>query len=263
MEYIVKKIDVQKDYVNIKAIDSNSCSYSFKIHAVAFANYYFRVDSIVNEVDFNNLLNESKYYFIKDQVISKLKVKDYSKYEIKELIKDKLNDDELNRLINDLERNNYINDYNYIKRIFNESESKLKGKLYIESKLKGKELDENIIKAFFEHYNEEELANKLSNREYKKLENKHPKNTIINKISYKLNYNGFSEYVINDVISSLEHIKSSDNTLLIEKDYLKLVKKYQNKYKDKELERKVIESLLLKGYNYKSVKEYIGGIPHD
>jgi amidophosphoribosyltransferase len=182
---------------------------------------------------------------------------------VKELIKDKLNDDELNRLINDLERNNYINDYNYIKRIFNESESKLKGKLYIESKLKGKELDENIIKAFFEHYNEEELANKLSNREYKKLENKHPKNTIINKISYKLNYNGFSEYVINDVISSLEHIKRSDNTLLIEKDYLKLVKKYQNKYKDKELERKVIESLLLKGYNYKSVKEYIGGIPHD
>ena len=54
MEYIVKKIDVQKDYVNIKAIDSNSCSYSFKIHAVAFANYYLRVDSIVNEVDFNN-----------------------------------------------------------------------------------------------------------------------------------------------------------------------------------------------------------------
>ena len=32
---------------------------------------------------------------------------------------------------------------------------------------------------------------------------------------------------------------------------------------NKELERKVIESLLLKGYNYKSVKEYIGGIPHD
>ena len=263
MEYIVKKIDVQKDYVNIKLIDSNSCSYSFKIHAVAFANYYLRVDSIVSEEDFNNLLNESKYYYIKDQVISKLKVKDYSKYEIKEMIKDKLDEDSLTRLINDLERNNYINDYNYLKRIFNDSESKLKGKLYIESKLKGKELDENIINAFFEHYNEEELANKLSNKEYKKLENKHPKNVIINKISMKLNYNGFSEYVINEIVASLEHIKSSNNISLLEKDYLKLVKKYQNKYKDKELERKVIESLLLKGYNYKSVKEYIGGIPHD
>ena len=263
MEYIVKKIDVQKDYVNIKLIDSNSCSYSFKIHAVAFANYYLRVDSIVSEEDFNNLLNESKYYYIKDQVISKLKVKDYSKYEIKELFKDKLNDDELNRLIYDLEKNNYINDYNYIKRIFNEGESKLKGKLYIESKLKGKELDENIINAFFEHYNEEELANKLSNKEYKKLENKHPKNVIINKILMKLNYNGFSEYVTNEIVASLEHIKSSNNISLLEKDYLKLVKKYQNKYKDKELERKVIESLLLKGYNYKSVKEYIGGMPHD
>lgn len=247
MEYIVKKIDVQKDYVNIKLIDSNSCSYSFKIHAVAFANYYLRVDSIVSEEDFNNLLNESKYYYIKDQVISKLKVKDYSKYEIKELFKDKLNDDELNRLINDLEKNNYINDYNYIKRIFNEGESKLKGKLYIEAKLKDKELDENIINAFFEHYNEEELANKLSNKEYKKLENKHPKNVIINKISMKLNYNGFSEHVINEIVASLEYIKSSNNISLLEKDYLKLVKKYQNKYKDKELERKVIESLLLKG----------------
>ena len=68
MEYIVKKIDVQKDYVNVIAIDSNSCSYSFKIHAVAFANYYLRVDSIVNEVDFNNLLNNKylvdSYYLI-------------------------------------------------------------------------------------------------------------------------------------------------------------------------------------------------------
>ena len=45
MEYIVKKIDVQKDYVNVIAIDSNSCSYSSKIHAVAFANHYFRAES--------------------------------------------------------------------------------------------------------------------------------------------------------------------------------------------------------------------------
>ena len=263
MEYLVKDIEILKDVVNIELIDSKLKVLKYKIHAVAFANYYLRKESNISEIDLNNLLNESKYYFIKDQVISKLKVKDYSKYEIKEMIKDKLDEDSLTRLINDLERNNYINDYNYLKRIFNDSESKLKGKLYIESKLKGKELDENIINAFFEHYNEEELANKLSNKEYKKLENKHPKNVIINKISMKLSYNGFSEYVINEIVSSLEQIKSSNNTMLLEKDYLKLVKKYQNKYKDKELERKVIESLLLKGYNYKSVKEYIGGIPHD
>ena len=41
------------------------------------------------------------------------------------------------------------------------------------------------------------------------------------------------------------------------------MKKYQNKYKDKELERKVIESLVLKGYNYKSVKDYVGGKKSD
>lgn len=263
MNYLVKDIEVLKDVVNIKLIDSKSKLISYKIHAVAFANYYLIRESNISGIDLNNLLNESNYYFIKDSVISKLKVKDYSKYEIKELIKDKLNEEGLNRLINDLERNNYINDYNYVKRVFNECESKLKGKLYIESKFKGKEIDDSLINAFFEHYDEKELANKLSNKEYKKLENKCPKNIVINKISTKLNYNGFSEFVINETINSLEYIKSSDNINLLEKDYLKLIKKYQNKFKDKDLERKVIESLLLKGYNYKSIKEYIGGIPHD
>ena len=50
------------------------------------------------------------------------------------------------------------------------------------------------------------------------------------------------------------------NTIFkIFEEYNKLLKKYQNKYQNKELERKVIESLLLKGYNYKSVKAMIEG----
>ena len=261
MEYLVKDIEVLKDVVTIKLSSSNEVSY--KIHVVAFTNYYLRRDTYINECDLNNLLKESEYYFIKDKVISKLKTKDYSKYEIKEFVKDKLDESNLNRLILDLERNNYINDYNYVKRVFNEAESKLKGRLYIESKLKDKEIDESLIKAFFEHYKEDELASTLVYKEYKKIENKYPKTTIINKIAYKLNYNGFSEYVIKEEVSKLEYIKYNDSIELIEKDYLKLIKKYQNKYKDKELERKVIESLILKGYNYKSVKDYVGGKKSD
>jgi SOS response regulatory protein OraA/RecX len=263
MEYLVKDIEVLNDVVTIKLSNSNSNEVLYKIHIVAFTNYYLRRDTYISKIDLNNLLKESDYYFIKDKVISKLKIKDYSKYEIKEFIKDKLDESNLNRLILDLERNNYINDYNYVKRIFNEAESKLKGKLYIESRLNDKEIDESLIKAFLERFNEGMLANKLVYREYKKIENKYPKNTIINKISYKLNYNGFSEYIIKEEISKLEFIKYSDSFDLIEKDYLKLMKKYQNKYKDKELERKVIESLVLKGYNYKSVKDYVGGKKSD
>ena len=144
MEYLVKDIEVLKDVVNIKLLDSNSKILEYKIHAVAFANYYLRRESNISENSLNNLIKESNYYFIKDYVISKLKVKDYSKYEVKQLIKDKVDINEMSRLIDDLERNNYINDYNYIKRIFTEAEYKLKGKLYIESKLKEKELDESI-----------------------------------------------------------------------------------------------------------------------
>ena len=51
-----------------------------------------------------------------------------------------------------------------------------------------------------------------------------------------------------------------NNDDLLKKDLLKSIKKYQNKYENKELERKVIESLVAKGYNYKSVKTLLEGM---
>ena len=50
---------------------------------------------------------------------------------------------------------------------------------------------------------------------------------------------------------------------LIMKDYSKLLKKYQNRLKNKELENKIIESLLVKGYNYKSIKNVVEGMKND
>ena len=263
MEYLVKKIDINKDYVNITLKDEVGCTYKHKIHAVAFANNYFNVGNSFDNDYLNNLLNESDYYNIKDSIIKKLKVKDYSKSEIKEMLIDKLNDYDINKLIIDLERNNYINDYNYVKRIFNDAETKLKGKLYIEDKLKNKEIDDKITMSFFSNLDEKHLASKLINIEYKKLKDKYPKNTIINKISYKLNYNGFSEFVIYEEIEKLEYIKGSNDLDLIKKDYSKLLKKYQNRFKNKELENKIIESLLVKGYNYKSIKNVVEGMKND
>ena len=228
MEYLVKKIDINKDYVNITLKDEVGCTYKHKIHAVAFANNYFNVGNSFDNDYLNNLLKENDYYNIKDSIIKKLKVKDYSKSEIKEMLIDKL-----------------------------------KGKLYIEDKLKNKEIDDKITMSFFSNLDEKYLASKLVNIEYKKLKDKYPKNTIINKISYKLNYNGFSEFVIYEEIEKLEYIKGSNDLDLIKKDYSKLLKKYQNRLKNKELENKIIESLLVKGYNYKSIKIVVEGMKND
>lgn len=259
MQYLINNIEIKNDVVNITLLDKDNNFLKHRIHIIAYTNYYFNVNNSIDEDYLSNILKESNYYFIKDEVIKKLSRKDYSKFEIKEFISNKLSDSETLRLIKDLERNNYINDYNYVKSIFNDAQSKLKGKLYIEDKLNNKEIDENIIKAFFEQYNEEKVAYKLVNNEIKKLKDKCPKNNLISKISMKLNYNGFSEVVIYEQMKSLESLKLTDNKILLEKDYIKLLKKYQKKFENKDLNRKIIESLIAKGYNYKSIREVVEG----
>jgi len=260
MEYLVKEINLLKDTVVIKIYSNDFGMEVFKVHAVAFANNYITIDKKIDKEYLSILLKESKFYEIKDQIIKKLKYKEYSKSEIIKYLNGKLNEDECNKLIADLERNNYINDYNYVKRIFNIAENKLKGKLFIEDSLKDKEIDENLIQSFFSNYNEKYLARKLVKRELNKLKDKYSKSSIINKITYKLNYNGFSDFIINEEILDLEYLKNNDDNELLLKDYQKLLKKYKNKFKNKELDRKVIESLLLKGYNYKSIKNVVEGM---
>lgn len=256
MEYLITNIEVNKEYVLLE-LDN---SIKHKIHIVAYTNYYSRVNTYITEEYLSNLLDESNYYYLKDKIVVKLSKKDYTKQEIIDSLIDKVNESNLNRLIYDLEKNNYLNDYIYVKRIFSESKRKLKGLNYIKSVLDNKNIDENITSVFYENYNEEELARKLVNQTLLKLKDKYPKNSVINKISYKLNYNGFNENLINLLISELEYIKVNTNNELLEKDYNKLIKKYQNKYQNEDLKRKVIESLLVKGYNYKSVKALVEGM---
>lgn len=263
MKYFIINIEIDKDVVIIELKDNDSKVYKYKIHTVAYTNYYVSNNTYIDDEFLSKLLKESSYYFTKDQVIKRLKLKDYSKYEIKEIIKSKLEEEESERLISDLERNNYINDYNYVKYIFESANSKLKGRLYINNILKNKGIDEKIIESFYSYFDERKLAKKLINKEYKKLENKYPINTIINKISYKLNYNGFNEEIINDELENLKGLNNNVDEEILLKDYTKVVKKYQNKYKNKELERKVIETLVAKGYNYKSVKALIEGMKQD
>lgn len=259
MTYLVEDIEILNDVVNITLKDDLK-TYNYKVHAVAFANYYVTIGKRINNEFLSNLLEESKFYFMKDQIIKKLKIKDYSRGQIIEFLNDKMDEYMIDRMIKDLENNNYINDYNYLKNVFNKANSKLKGKLFIINYLKDKYIDEKLLASFFLNFDEKNLAEKLVKTELNKLKNKYPKQVIINKISYKLNYNGFSELIVQDIIDDLQYIKSNDNDDLIIKECTKLVNKYSKKLKNNELERKVIETLVAKGYNYKSVKSVIEGM---
>lgn len=259
MIYLVEDIEILKDVVNIK-LNINSKFEYYRIHAVAFANYYINIGKSIDEEYLSNLLEESKYYFIKDEIIKKLKTKDYTRGEIIMFLENKLDEYSIDRLIKDLENNNYINDYNYLKRVFDNANTKLKGKNYIIKYLENKYIDEKLLNSFFLNFKELELANKLVNIELTKLRNKYSKLAIISKISYKLNYNGFSEFVIQDIMDELQYLKNNDNSEIILKECVKYIEKYKNKLENKELARKVIETLVAKGYNYKSVKSIVEGM---
>ena len=262
MEYLVEDIEILKDVVNIK-LKSNMHLICHKIHAVAFANYYISVGKYISNEYLLKILEESKYYNLKDEVIKKLKNKDYTRGEIIIFLEDKLDEYSIDRMIKDLEKNNYINDYNYLKKVFELANNKLKGKNYIKKYLENKYLDEKLLDSFFVNFKENELANKLVKGELNKLKGKYSKQAILSKISYKLNYNGFSEFVIQDIIDGLQYLKFNNNEEIIVKECKKYLKKYENKLENNDLMRKVIETLVAKGYNYKSVKTIIEGMIND
>ena len=73
MEYLVKKIDINKDYVNITLMDEVGCTYKHKIHAVAFANNYFSVGNSFDNDFLNNRRSDGVIIIVKHfAIIQKL-----------------------------------------------------------------------------------------------------------------------------------------------------------------------------------------------
>lgn len=174
-----------------------------------------------------------------------------SVYELKMyLLKKEYPIDLVEKAIEKLEQQGYLNDRSYAKSyIHNRMITTSSGPYKIEKELLDKKIDSKIIQEEMIVYSKEEQNQKICKIIEKGIKNNKNKggNILRNKIFNDLKMLG---YELSDINSNLSHYSFHNSEEICKKEYDKLYKKYSRKYSGEELKRKIREKMYLKGLDY-------------
>lgn len=219
-------------------------------------------DKEFSKMDFKKIIYDIKINESFNKVLNYLNYGPRSEYEIRLYIqkndKEKtLKVKDYNEIIARLRSLNYVNDELYAKQIVDYYKA-TKGKNYIKQYLREKRVDNSIIEnsiLLIEDDEEIEIALKIANK-YVQTIRKYPFKKQKEMLMNKLLRSGFSLDSINKIITRVEVVDESDLTL--EKDYFKLLKKFENKNMSSfEKKQHILNSLIAKGYDYKKINSIL------
>lgn len=205
------------------------------------------------EVDLSKLesiLKDNEYYEAYNLALSYIEYKLRSSTEIRKYLERKdYSNDLIDKIINELYKNNYINDLNYVKSfIADKLLLSYDGPYKIKNTLLNTGIEESIINDELNKIEdiifEEKIKKIVSKR--RKL-NKKPNSIFISKTyEYLLNL-GYEKEMIASFIYEKNDTSNEEEMILKEKE--KLYKKYSKKYSDNALDYQIKSALYRKGYS--------------
>lgn len=234
----------------------------FQISESMIVKYQILKDNEFSEKEFNIIMSEitkEKFFsntlnYISYQMRSEKEIEDY-------LRKKECPLEILENIITKLKELNYINDDDLAKVYLRESQIKGKGPNTLKNKYITKGISKDIYNKYLDQYSldiEVEIALEIGENLVNKYST-YPINKQKQKIYEKIIRDGFSQSTANKVINSLEYKDDSDEKL--KNEIKKLYFKYETfNYENK---KKLISKLLLKGYEYKKIKEYLEEIMNE
>ncbi len=197
----------------------------------------------------NNAVNA--YFIALNYILIRLR----SKKEIDQyLIKKGINEEKIKEVVGRLERENYINDFNFAKAYANDQlVLSTSGPLKIKNNLIKLGVSKEIIDEVLEETDYNMLKEKMYNLFEKQL--KIRKGNVTSVKTKILNYFLNLGYEKSDVMSLLEnhHFKTDYN--LLKKDFDKLFNKYKNKYDKDKLKYFISGKLYQKGYSKEEINQ--------
>ena len=251
-EYKIVRKKENDDYV-IVFLDNNEKIY---VDAENFFKYNIGSLEVLDEEIYNKLKDAEKIYLAYKGTLRKLAIKDCTIKQITDYLKIKkeLSDGEIADIVSKLIEYGLLDDEKYcINRV-----TYLRKQLFSTKQIKFKLFKDGISKDLIEKYvinnNEEEYNNavKLATRYSNCLKNKSTnamKQTIISKIVSA----GYSYDNAKSAVESL-NISNKKEKEILNIEYQKAKKKYENKYSDYELYKHIYSYLLNKGFNSKDIK---------
>ena len=233
----------------------------YKVEESVLIKYQiFKKGAQISQKLFKEMMDENEYYLALNAAFSYLSAT-HSKKEIKDHLLKKYPYEIVLRVIDKLIELKLINDFAYANMLVLEAKKHLKGKVYLRNELIRQEVDSLIIEEALEKYIDTEEIEAIDKSYDKNLANikNCSKAQLLNRQKAYLTQRGFTN---NNIIIVLEKKKQLLDNIVNEDKALsywaeKYLKSLSPKYKDKDLEERLIKKLLSKGFSYSQIKEYM------
>lgn len=254
----IKKIKVERDYVTLTLLDSQSEEVKCLVSLEDFFAFELKKDGYVHELTLEELKRREVVLKARLLCIKKLALKDRTRKEMYDiLIKDgTLDVKQMNDLIEELENKGLIDDQAYLENQLEKAKDSNKGKNKIISELVRKGLPYDQVKEVsdaMDDGNEKIKAIRFISNHIKSVKSgsvKMKKQVLISKLINK----GFTFEIAKDVI---DHYEFSEDFLndkeALNKAIQKAVRTASMKYSGEELKRNVLGTLIQKGFNSEDI----------
>ncbi len=202
------------------------------------------------------VLESNKYYEMYNLALNYISFKMRSETEVRDyLIKKDVSNEMIDKIINNLYDKNVLNDKLYVTSFINDSVNlKDIGPIKIKDELIKKGFNKELIDEHLNKFDDNVWEDKIKKHIKRYINNKKLSTNMIKlKILNELNIKGYSKEMIYPL---LENISLNDEEN-IKEEYKKSFKKYSNKFKGKELNTKITNNLLRKGYNYSDINKLL------
>lgn len=209
--------------------------------------------------EFLKILNkENDYYCYYNKAIKYLNTKMRSTKEmVTYLNKFELSDNEIQSIIDKLKNIGLINDLLFVKAYVNDKIylSNI-GPYKIKRELLEHDIDESVIDECLENIDKNIIRDKIYKYINKKINNNNRFSSyqLKNKIVNDLINNGYDKCDINE---ELLKFNIDDNNLILEKEYRKIYQKLSKKYEGSDLNFRVVNKLLQKGFLRQEIDKII------
>lgn len=204
-----------------------------------------------------NINIETSYYDVYNKVIKYISIKLRSKKEILEYLnKNKIEENDKNKIVKDLTNAGLLNDENFAKAFISDKiYLSNDGRLKIKKELLEHNINEDIIDKYLYSYEESIFEEKLSKLMTKKIKtSKYNGYLLKQKLFYEFNNLGYENDIITKVYNSIDINSNIDE--YFEKYYNSLSKKYSGN----ELINKLKNKLYSRGYSIEEINEKINTI---
>ncbi|VEU80516.1 regulatory protein RecX [Haploplasma axanthum] len=227
---------------------------NYNIENEIMIKYKINTGKTFNNNEWTEIIDENNYYYF-DRIAKEKLRRLLTENELRNFLFDLgANKDLIDKLVIKYKKYNFINDDLYTKEYISYRQYK-EGPSLISKKLISKGISQEIINENLKNIDENKIiTEKVESQLNKRI--KQNKYEFQNKLKLDLIKKGYTKSYIYSIVDKMINQTKFDDLLVIEKDYQKLIRKYENKKTKEELNYFIKTKLYQKGYSKNDI-EYI------